>query len=85
MKEFSYVVKDKIGIHARPAGMLAKEAQKYQSKITIASKGKAAELTRLMSVMGMGVKCEDTVTFTFEGSDENAAYAGIKAFVEENI
>ena len=29
MKQFSYVIKDEIGLHARPAGLLAKEAKKY--------------------------------------------------------
>ena len=27
MKSFSYVITDAVGIHARPAGMLAKEAK----------------------------------------------------------
>ena len=31
MKQFSYIIKDEIGLHARPAGLLAKEAKKYQS------------------------------------------------------
>lgn len=28
MKQFSYIIKDEIGLHARPAGLLAKEAKK---------------------------------------------------------
>ena len=43
MKEFMYTVKDEQGIHARPAGMLAKEAKKYESKITIYKDEKSAE------------------------------------------
>ena len=85
MKEFEYVVKDKIGIHARPASMLAKEAQKYKSKIMISSNGKTAEMTRVMALMGMGVKCEDTVTVTFEGEDEETACEGMKAYMEANL
>ena len=34
MKDFKYKVMDPIGIHARPAGLLAKEAAKYASKMT---------------------------------------------------
>ena len=30
MKSFEYTIKDELGIHARPAGLLAKEAQKIQ-------------------------------------------------------
>ena len=29
MKTFNYVITDEVGIHARPAGMLVKEAKKY--------------------------------------------------------
>ena len=29
MKEFSYVIKDEIGLHARPAGLLVKEVKKF--------------------------------------------------------
>ena len=56
MKTFNYTVKDEIGIHARPAGMLAKEAKKYESKIVIKKGEKSAEATKLMAIMGMGVK-----------------------------
>ena len=30
MKSFSYTVKDELGIHARPAGMLVKEGKGYK-------------------------------------------------------
>ena len=42
MKQFSHIIKDEIGLHARPAGMLAKEAKKYQSTVTLSCKGKSA-------------------------------------------
>ena len=29
MKQFTYTVSDPLGIHARPAGLLAKEAKKF--------------------------------------------------------
>ena len=35
MKTFDYTVKDELGIHARPAGLLVKEAKNFTSKITI--------------------------------------------------
>lgn len=85
MKSFNYIIKDKIGIHARPAGVLAKEAKKYASKVVLHAKGKQAEATKLMAVMGMGVKCGDTVTVETSGADEDAAMEGMKAFFEANL
>lgn len=32
MKQFSYVIKDEIGLHARPAGLLAKEAKSIRAQ-----------------------------------------------------
>ena len=85
MKKFEYVVKDEVGIHARPAGLLVKEAKKYESKITISKDGKSAEATKLMAVMGLGVKCGQSVEVSVEGGDEDAVFEGIKAFFEANL
>lgn len=85
MKEFSYKIKDEIGIHARPAGLLAKKAKEFESKITIECKNKSAAATKLMAVMSLGVKCGDTVTVKIEGSDEDKAAAAIMEFFEENL
>ena len=85
MKNFVYTIKDEMGIHARPAGMLAKEAKKYESKITITKDGKSADVSRLMAVMSMAVKCGQTVTVAAEGADEETACAGMKEFFENNL
>lgn len=85
MQKFSYVIKDEIGIHARPAGILVKEAKKYESKIQIVKGEKSAAATKLMAVMSLGVKCGDTVEVEVEGADEAVACEEIKAFFENNL
>ncbi|MDE7202495.1 MAG: HPr family phosphocarrier protein [Lachnospiraceae bacterium] len=85
MQKFSYVIKDEVGIHARPAGLLVKEAKKYESTITIVKDAKSAAATKLMAVMGLGVKCGDTVDVEVEGPDEETACAKIKEFFEANL
>ncbi len=85
MRTFEYVIKDEIGIHARPAGVLVKEAKKYESKITLSANGKSAEATRLMAVMSLGVKCGQTVTVEVTGADEETAYEAMKQFFEKNL
>ena len=83
MKSFSYTVKDELGIHARPAGMLVKEVKNFKSKVTLEKDGKVIDATRLMA--GMGVKKDQTVTITVEGADEDAAYDALKSFFETNL
>ena len=73
MKTFEYTIKDELGIHARPAGLLVKEAKKYESECTITKDGKTKKLTQLMMLMSLGVKQGETVTVTAEGADEDTA------------
>ena len=85
MKSFNYVIKDEIGIHARPAGLLVKEAKKFESAITLECGGKKAAATKLMAIMGMGVKNNCEVTVSAEGADEDAAIAAMQEFFEANL
>ncbi len=85
MKQFDYKIKDEIGIHARPAGLLAKAAKEFSSIITIEKSGKSAVATKLMALMGLGVKCGDVVTVTVEGPDEAQAFEKIKSFFESTL
>ena len=85
MKKFDFVIRDEVGIHARPAGLLVKEVKKYESKVMIDKGGKKADAKKLMTLMGLGVKCGDPVVVEIEGADEDAAYEGLKAFFEANL
>mgnify|MGYP001105610026 FL=1 len=85
MKEFTYVITDAIGIHARPAGMLVKEAKKFSSTITLEANGKSADATKLMAVMSLGVKSGAEVVIKAEGDDEDAAIAKMEEFMKANL
>ena len=84
MKQFTYTIADPVGIHARPAGMLAKAAKALDSTVTI-TKGEKSAATKLMAVMGLGVKTGETITFTIEGGDEEASAAAMEQFCKENM
>ena len=85
MKEFKYVVTDNEGIHARPAGLLVKEAAKFASSTTIAKGAKKGDLKRIFGVMALGVKKGEEITVTCEGADEDKASEALKAFFEETL
>lgn len=85
MKTFSYTVMEELGIHARPAGMLAKTAKTFESEIVLEKDGRSVNVTKLMALMTMGVKCGDTVTVKISGSDEESAAKVIEKFFNENL
>ena len=85
MYEFSYTIKDPVGIHARPAGLLSKEGKKYKSTITVDKDGNPVNVLKLMALMKLGVKCGETVLVKIEGEDEAVAGPAMEAFFTSNL
>jgi phosphocarrier, HPr family len=87
MKKINYTVVAEAGIHARPAGLLVKQAASFKSDIKILNEenGKEADLKRLMAVMALGVKQGNSIVVTVEGEDEDEAYTVLESFLKENF
>ncbi|MBR5155189.1 MAG: HPr family phosphocarrier protein [Clostridia bacterium] len=85
MKEFVYKIKDEVGIHARPAGLLVKFATEFKSDIRLTKGEKEADAKKIFSVMTLGVKCGDEVKISISGEDEELALEKLKQFFDENL
>lgn len=86
MKQFEYTIHDPLDIHARPAGMLVKEAKAFaDTVVTITKNGTTVKATQLMKLMSLGVKKGDVVTVAAEGADEDAAIIAISNFFQNNL
>lgn len=85
MRSFEYTIKDEQGIHARPAGLLAKTAKALEGEVTIGKNDRSVSASKLMAVMGLGIKCGDTVTVSINGGDEAAAEKKLREFFEANL
>lgn len=85
MTTFQYTITDEVGIHARPAGLLVKEAKQYDASITLECNGKSADVKKLMALMALGVKQGDTVTVSVDGGDEASAVAKLEEFFKANL
>lgn len=85
MAQFEFTVTDPMGLHARPAGMIVKEAKKYAARVTLSANGKECEATRLMALMAMGIKCGTSVTVRVEGDDAQNCAAELQRFLLDNL
>ena len=85
METFQDTITDEIGIHARPAGELAKLAKEFQSKITVKTVKKQADAEKLMAVMALGIHHGQTVTVEIEGADEKEAAEAVQNFFLEKL
>lgn len=85
MKEFTHVIFDPLGLHARPAGMLVKAAAGFSSAVTVTAPTGKADAKRLMAVMRLAAKQGMELTITVEGSDEDTAAASLQEFLKQNL
>lgn len=85
MKEFEFVVTDPQGIHARPAGLLVKEAKKFESNISVFKGARKGDLKKIFTVMALGGKQGEAIKVQVEGADEEQAASAVEAFLKENF
>ena len=83
----SYIVSDPLGLHARPAGLIVKEAQRYGCQVTLTNQknGKAASAKGLFALLGLEITQGDSITLVADGADEQQAIRGISAVIEERL
>ncbi|MDO4961176.1 MAG: HPr family phosphocarrier protein [Eubacteriales bacterium] len=86
MKEFNFTISDPLGIHARPAGLLAKLIKGYDgTTVTFEKDGKEAKATQLMKLMSLAIKQGDTIKVKVDGGAEGDVASAIEAFLKENL
>lgn len=85
MKEVIFTIKDAQGIHARPAGLLVKKLKEFTAVPTLTKGEKTIDPRKMFALMGLGIKCGESITFTLDGADEEAAAAALEAFLNENL
>jgi len=78
-------IKNKVGLHARPAAVFVQAASKYKAKITLESSGKKADAKSILQVLALGVKCGHELTIRAEGPDEKEALESLAALVDSGL
>lgn len=85
MKKFDYTLNLKMGIHARPAALIADRAKFVDSMVVVSFGDKAADASKVMDMIGLGAKRGDTVTVIVEGSDEDTVAEDMEKLFKENF
>ncbi|MDY3119016.1 MAG: HPr family phosphocarrier protein [Peptoniphilus sp.] len=85
MKEFNVTLKNKEGLHARPAAMFVRAANQYVSDITIIRDGEEVNGKSIIGIMSLGIFSGQEITLQAEGSDEEKAVEGLVEFIENEL
>lgn len=81
MIQKSVQIKFEGGLEARKVAMLVQEASQYECSVYIEFAEKKVNAKSIMGMMGLGLGSGDTATIITDGSDEEAAAAGIENFL----
>ncbi|MDO6686867.1 MULTISPECIES: HPr family phosphocarrier protein [unclassified Agarivorans] len=79
------IVKNKLGLHARPATKLVELAQKFDAELTIIDGEKTASAASVMGLLVLASAQGNTLTIISEGDDATAALDAVQALIEANF
>ncbi|MDE7292216.1 MAG: HPr family phosphocarrier protein [Treponemataceae bacterium] len=82
MVEKILTVKNRAGIHARPASLIAQTANKFSSEITLEKDEIEVNAKSIMGVITMAAGYNTTIVLKVSGEDEQEALAAIERLFE---
>ena len=80
-----YVIRNRYGIHARPAAMLVKTASKFQSDVTVEKGAVRVSGKSIMGLMTMEASCGAKIRIVAEGVDAEQALDEIERLFENKF
>ena len=85
MREINYTITDEKGVHARPAGLLMKQAVQYLCKVTIIKEGRERDAKKIFGIMSLAVKKGQEITIRTDGEQEETAINDLQSFAKDNL
>lgn len=85
MIKYTFILKDKNGLHARPAGKLCALCKSLDSEIRVKTPTKEADGKRLLSLMSLGARHGTEIVIEIEGGDEEKSERAIIKHVKEEL
>lgn len=80
---FQYEIKSDMGLHARPAGLLAKKAKTLPCTVTVSFRGISCDARKIIKLMSMEAQQGDTIELAVEGPGEETVAEELKSFLKE--
>lgn len=85
MQKKDVCVKNKTGLHARPASIFVKLAKTFKSEVFIQKDDKKVNGKSMLGILGMSISCGDEITIKVNGEDEKKAIKSIYDLFENEL
>ncbi len=85
MQEVTLIIRNKVGLHARPAALFVRTASRFKSHVVAIKDEREANAKSILSVLTLGADQGAVVTVRAEGEDEVEAVEALRELVENNF
>ena len=82
MREIARTITDPLGLHIQLAVLLAGEAERWRSRVTLTHAGRTVDAKQLMELLILGVRTGERVTVQVDGPDEATAAEVLKQLIQ---
>ena len=76
------VIKNQVGLHARPATFFIQKANEYKCSIWVEKEERRVNAKSLLGVLSIGIAKGMTITIAADGEDEKEAIDGLVELIE---
>jgi phosphocarrier protein HPr len=85
MLEKKLIIKNKFGLHARPAAVMVQTASRFKSKIKIVKDSHEVDGKSIMGLMTLAANAGSTITLLADGDDEIQALLALEQLIESGF
>lgn len=79
------MIRNSVGLHARPATYFIQKANSYKSAIWVEKEDCRVNAKSLLGVLSLGISKGTTITLIADGVDENAAIDGLAELIDSEF
>jgi len=78
-------IKNRLGLHARPAAMLVQTTNKFKSEILIKKNDMEVNAKSILGIMMLAAECGSSLVLTVSGEDAEQALSAVKELFERKF
>ena len=85
MPEITLTVRNKVGLHARPAALFVQAAQTFKCDIKVTHGEREGNAKSILSVLPLGIDQNAVITIHAEGDNADQALEALEVLIQNNF
>ena len=85
MFSFEHIIKNPVGLHARPAGLLTKLVKEHNYMINVTYNGRTVRADRMLQIVSLGAVTGATIFVEISGNISEEDFTLIRTFFDTNV